>query len=44
MRIHRSYIISKKKVSKIEKRSVWIKYVEIPVGAGYSGEIEELIK
>jgi DNA-binding LytR/AlgR family response regulator len=44
IRIHRSYIIARKKISKIERRRVWIKQVELPVGAGYIGELEKLIK
>lgn len=44
IRIHRSYIVAKKKVTKIEKRSVWIKQVELPIGAAYSDEIEKLTK
>lgn len=44
IRIHRSYIVAKKKISKIERRRVWIEQVEFPVGAGYIGEIEKLIK
>ena len=44
IRINRSYIVAKKKISKIERRRVWIKHVELPVGGGYIGEIEKLIK
>ncbi len=44
LRIHRSYIVAKKKISKIEKTCVWIKQAEIPVGTGYRDEIEKLIK
>ena len=32
IRIHRSYIVAKKKISKIEKNSIWIKQTELPVG------------
>jgi DNA-binding LytR/AlgR family response regulator len=42
VRIHRSYIISKKQVTRIEKNSVWIKQIEIPVGAAYAGEIQKI--
>jgi DNA-binding LytR/AlgR family response regulator len=44
MRIHRSYIISKKHISKIEKTSIWVQQTELPVGASYNGEIVKLIK
>ena len=42
VRIHRSYIIAKSKVQRIEKGSVWIKDKEIPIGAGYAHEIEKI--
>ena len=44
IRIHRSYIVAKKQISKIEKNSVWIKQTELPAGAGYANEIEKLVK
>jgi DNA-binding LytR/AlgR family response regulator len=44
VRIHRSYIVAKKQVSKIEKRSVWLKQTELPVGAGYLQETDKLLK
>ncbi len=44
IRIHRSYIVAKKQISKIEKNNVWIKQTELPVGAGYINEIEKIIK
>jgi DNA-binding LytR/AlgR family response regulator len=43
MRIHRSYIISKKHISKIEKNSIWVQQTELPVGASYSEEIAKLV-
>jgi DNA-binding LytR/AlgR family response regulator len=43
VRIHRSYIVAKRHVSKIEKRSVWIKQWELPMGAGYTQETDKLI-
>jgi len=44
IRIHRSYLVAKKEITKIEKRSVWIKQKELPVGEAYLSEIEKLIK
>jgi len=44
IRIHRSYIVSKKHITKIEKNAVWIKQLFIPVGAGYAGNIENLLE
>jgi DNA-binding LytR/AlgR family response regulator len=43
IRIHRSYIAAKKQVSKIDKKSVWVRHIELPVGAVYINEIEKLI-
>ncbi|MGB8192059.1 MAG: LytTR family DNA-binding domain-containing protein [Chitinophagaceae bacterium] len=44
IRIHRSYIISRKNIAKADKRSVWIKDVELPIGQAYSKEVEKIIK
>jgi DNA-binding LytR/AlgR family response regulator len=44
IRIHRSYLVAKKQVSKIEKRTVWIKKKELPVGEAYRHQIENFIK
>ncbi len=44
MRIHRSFIVAKKQVTKIEKNSVWINETELPVGASYVNETGKLIK
>ena len=44
VRIHRSYIVSKKAIEKVEKNLVWIKQVSLPVGAIYSEEIEKITK
>lgn len=43
IRIHRSFIAAKKKITKIDKRSVWIHNKELPIGAFYSDEIEKFI-
>lgn len=42
MRIHRSFIVAKRKISKVDKKSVWLGHIELPVGPGYSSEIERL--
>lgn len=44
IRIHRSYIVAKKYISKIERSSVWLQETELPVGASYANEITKLIK
>ena len=43
-RIHRSYIVSKKYIRKIDKRTVWINQKEIPIGEAYLKGIEKIIK
>ncbi|MEI9908334.1 MAG: LytTR family DNA-binding domain-containing protein [Bacteroidota bacterium] len=44
IRVHRSYIVSKRHVQKMDKRSIWIQQTEIPIGSAYAVEIEKLIK
>jgi DNA-binding LytR/AlgR family response regulator len=44
MRIHRSYIVSKKHITKIEKNSVWIQQTELPVGASYMNDIAKITR
>jgi len=43
IRIHRSYIVSKKHINKIEKNNVWINNTELPVGASYVNEIMKIV-
>jgi len=42
IRIHRSYIIARKKITMIGKNSVWIKQIELPVGAAYLKEMQKI--
>ncbi|HLX92503.1 MAG TPA: LytTR family DNA-binding domain-containing protein [Puia sp.] len=42
VRIHRSFIVSKKQITKIEANSVWIKRFELPVGSAYAKEIRKI--
>jgi DNA-binding LytR/AlgR family response regulator len=44
IRVHRSFIVAKAKVTKIDKRSIWISETEIPIGRSYITEIENLLK
>jgi DNA-binding LytR/AlgR family response regulator len=39
IRIHRSFLVARGKVTRIEKGSVWIGDRELPIGAGYAREI-----
>jgi DNA-binding LytR/AlgR family response regulator len=44
VRIHRSFIVAKKRITKIEKKSVWLNTIELPIGSGYFDEIMKTIK
>jgi len=44
VRVHRSYIVSKRHIRKTDKKSIWIQQTEIPIGAAYISEIEKIIK
>ncbi len=44
VRVHRSYIVSKKHIQKADKKSIWIRQTEIPIGAAYISAIEKIIK
>ena len=44
IRVHRSYIVSKRHIRKTDKKSIWIHQTEIPIGAAYISEIEKIIK
>lgn len=42
LRTHRSYIVSKNKIQKFDKKSIWIKQIELPIGPVYLSEIEKI--
>lgn len=44
IRIHRSFIISKKHLTKADKRSVWVNQTELPIGPAYATAIDKIIK
>ncbi|MBL4675504.1 MAG: response regulator transcription factor [Mucilaginibacter sp.] len=43
IRVHRSFIVAKEKITKLDKKSVWLKETEIPIGPSYQTQIEKLI-
>lgn len=43
IRVHRSFIVAKEKITKVDKRSVWLKETEIPIGPSYLTQIEILL-
>lgn len=44
IRVHRSYIVLKKHIQKVDKKTIWIQQTEIPIGLAYASEIEKIIK
>jgi DNA-binding LytR/AlgR family response regulator len=44
IRVHRSYIVSRKHIQKVDKKTIWVQQTEIPVGLAYATEIERIIK
>ena len=44
IRAHRSYIIARKHISKINKSDIWIDAKEIPLGEDYRDRIEKIVK
>lgn len=44
VRVHRSFIIAKDKITKIEKRSLWIAHHEIPIGSGYLHDVDKMLR
>jgi DNA-binding LytR/AlgR family response regulator len=43
IRVHRSFIVAKEKITKVDKRSVWLKETEIPIGPSYLTQIEKIL-
>jgi DNA-binding LytR/AlgR family response regulator len=44
VRIHRSYIVSKKHIQKIDKKMILVHQTEIPIGPAYVSEIEKITR
>lgn len=43
VRIHRSYIVARRHIKKINKRSVWTGLAELPIGPAYTNRLQNLI-
>lgn len=43
VRIHRSYIVAKKHITKIDRTSVWINQTELPIGAAYANDVAKIL-
>ncbi|MEP6746651.1 MAG: LytTR family DNA-binding domain-containing protein [Bacteroidota bacterium] len=44
IRIHRSYMVAKKKIARFEKNIIWIGLTELPVGTNYQQQVEKLFQ
>ena len=44
IRVHRSYLVAKKHIHKIDKKAVWIQQTEIPLGAAYATALEKIMR
>ena len=42
-RIHRSYIVNRLRIDRIEKTQVWVGDFCVPVGAGYAQALEQIV-
>jgi len=42
VRVHRSYLVGKKHVHRVEKNAIWIRHEMLPVGAAYLKEVEKI--
>jgi DNA-binding LytR/AlgR family response regulator len=42
IRVHRSFIVSKKHIRKTDKKTIWVHETEIPIGPAYASEIEKI--
>lgn len=43
VRIHRSYIVGKNHIHKIEKDSIWINQTQLPIGASYINDVMRIV-
>jgi two-component system, LytTR family, response regulator len=44
IRVHRSFIVAKKHVTRLDRKSIWIQQAEIPIGSNYADSIENIGK
>jgi DNA-binding LytR/AlgR family response regulator len=43
LRIHRSFFVARKKISRIDNNSVWIDQVELPIGDAYAANLKKAL-
>jgi DNA-binding LytR/AlgR family response regulator len=44
IRIHRSYIVARKRVAKMDKNTVWIGQIALPIGSAYISELLRMVQ
>lgn len=44
IRIHRSYLVGRQFIEKVERKSVWVQGMELPIGSAYTDAINKIIK
>lgn len=44
IRVHRSYIVSRKHIQKVDRKTIWVQQTEIPIGSAYTAEIEKITR
>lgn len=43
-RVHRAYIVSKKHIQKVDRKTIWVQETAIPIGSAYSSNIEKITR
>lgn len=44
LRVHRSYIVAKLRITKLDRTTVWLQQIPLAVGPGYAEHLLELLR
>ncbi len=44
VRVHRSFIVSKKHIQKVDTKTIWIQEIEIPIGSAYASNVGKITR
>jgi DNA-binding LytR/AlgR family response regulator len=44
VRVHRAYIVSKKHIQKVDRKTIWVQETAIPIGSAYTSNIEKITR
>lgn len=44
VRVHRAYIVSKKHIQKVDRKTIWVQETAIPIGSAYASNIEKITR